>query len=294
MIPIFSVRPHVNSAIFAILSVLSQTISMSLAKQLDPELPTALVLLIRSTFGLLFFIPILIANKSPIAKTKKLPLHILRVILTVLSMLCTYYAYRNLPIAFATAIGMSAPFFATVLSIIFLKEQVNRNKWLLVLLGYIGVIIVVRPVSFFLDTGTIAALLANLLAAGSMVTVKNLSRHDSVLMIMLYANIGIMIVSFLLNIKNLHLFLSISNYDLLLVIIMGVLGVTTQLCITTALKYAPLSFVAPFEYTRIFFAFLIGVIVFNEGLDFFTILGSIVILFAAYMITYLGYNENNR
>ena len=68
---------------------------------------------------------------------------------------------------------------------------------------------------------------------------------------------------------------------------MGILGITTQFCSITALKYSSPSFVAPFEYTRIFFAILIGLTVFDEIPDIYTVFGSAAILSSAYMITYL-------
>ena len=287
---LFSSKPSINSAILATLGALSLSISMSLAKQLNPAIPTTLVVFIRTCFGLIFFLPILIANKKVIVKTKKLSLYVVRIVLTVCSMICTYYAYRNLPIAFATSIGMSGPLFTTILSIMLLKEKISFYKWLVIILGYIGVIVVVRPVSFFLDLGTASALLANLLAASAIIIVKILSRYDSTITIMLYTNIGITIVSFLFNIHGWQL---LDLKDFILISFMGILGITTQFCSITALKYSSPSFVAPFEYTRIFFAILIGLTVFHEIPDIYTVFGSVAILSSAYMITYLDSKNAN-
>jgi len=151
-------RQNIISAILATLGALALSTLMMLAKQLHPSIPTSLVVFIKSSFGLIFFIPVLIANRKTIAKTKKLPWHILRIILASSTMVCTYYAYRNLPIAFATSIGMSGPLFTTLLSVILLKENISPIKWLIIILGYIGVIIIIKPVTFLLDLGTASAL----------------------------------------------------------------------------------------------------------------------------------------
>ena len=142
----------------------------------------------------------------------------------------------------------------------------------------------------FLDLGTASALLANLLAASAIIIVKILSRYDSTITIMLYTNIGITIVSFLFNIHGWQL---LDLKDFIPISFMGILGITTQFCSITALKYSSPSFVAPFEYTRIFFVILIGFTVFDEIPDIYTVFGSAAILSSAYMITYLDSKNAN-
>ena len=117
----------------------------------------------------------------------------------MLAMLCTYYTYRNLPIAFATSIGMTSAIFTTALSGLILKEVIGYKKWGLVILGYIGALIVIKPTIFILDTAVITALLANLLAATCIIIIKILSKKNSIITIMLVGNVGIFTVSFLMN-----------------------------------------------------------------------------------------------
>jgi len=102
---------------------------------------------------------------------------------------------------------------------------------------------------------------------------------------MLYSNIGITVVSFLFNVQGWQV---VSVNDLILLSCMGILSLITQFCSITALKYSSPSFVAPFEYMRIPFAILIGLIIFHEIPDMYTILGSIIIVSSAYMLTCLN------
>lgn len=282
---------NINGAILATLAALSFSISMSLAKQLNADIPTLLVVFIRSCFGLFFFIPFLIKNKVLNIKTKKFPLHVLRIILTVGGMLCTYYAYRNLPIAFATSIGMIGPLFTTVLSIIVLKERIEFWKWILIIWGYLGIILVIRPTSAVLDIGTLAALAANILAACCIIIVKILSRHDSTITIMLYSNIGITITS---SVINTHGWQLLDVKDIIILSLTGLLGITTQFCSITALKYSNPSFLAPFEYTRIFFATIIGILVFQEFPDLYMVTGSVMIISSTYLLIYLESRKHNN
>ena len=287
---LFSLRQNIISATLAILGALSLSIMLSLSKLLHPGISTIFVVFVKTCFGLMFFVPILLSNRKTIAKTDMLPLHILRIILSIGAILCTYYAYRNLPVAYATSIGMSGSLFTTILSVIVLKEKISFAKWLIIFLGYLGVIIVVRPVSFFLDLGTASALLANLLSSCIIILVKILLRYDSTATIMFYAIIGIIIITFLLNIHGWEV---LTMKDLILLSFMGLLGVITQFCSFTALKYSNLSFVAPFEYTRVFFAILIGLIIFHEIPDVYTLFGSTLIILSVYMITCLDNETKN-
>lgn len=280
-----TLKPTIKSASLAIISALSLSVLMSLAKQLHTDIPTTLVVFIRSAFGLLFFLPVIIVNRRAIQKTKKLPLHILRITLTVTAMLCTYYAYRNLPIVFATAIGMSSPLFTTTLSFIILKEQSIRAKWLAVILGYTGVVIILRPTSFVFDLGTLSAIIANILAATALIVVKILSRYDSAVTIMFYTTIGIAIAS---GLYSFHAWQLVHLKDLLLLSTMGFLGAVSQFCLINAIKCSSPSFVAPFEYTRMFFATLIGITVFHEVLGIYIIAGSVLILLSSYMLVCIG------
>ena len=277
-------KSNILGAGLAVLAALSLSISMTIAKHLDPAIPTSLVVFIRSCFGFLFFLPILFTNRQLVAKSKKLHLHILRIILGTAAMLCTYYAYRTLPVAFATAIGMTSPLFVAILSGVFLKEKIGFLKWGLILLGYSGVLFVIKPSTLIIDTGSASALVANILAACCIILIKILSRYDSTVTIMLHTNIGITFGSFLLNIQGWQ---SVHTRDIILMSLTGLLGTITQFCSVTALKYASPTVIAPFDYTRIIFALLIGIIVFNEKPDIYMMVGTVIIVISAYLITCL-------
>ena len=268
-----------KSAALAIIGVLSLSVSMSIAKQLDTNIPTVMVVFVRSGFGLLFFISILIKERSSLSRINNIPLHIIRVTLAVFAMLCTYYTYRNLPIAFATSIGMTSPIFTTALSGLILKEVIGYKKWGLVILGYIGALIVIKPTSFILDTAIITALLANLLAATCIIIIKILSKKNSIVTIMLVGNVGIFTVSFLMSLVQWH---PLTAYDMGLLSLTGALGIITQLCLNILIKRTSPSFVAPFEYSRMLFATVIGFVVFNEIPAISTIIGVSIIIASTY------------
>ncbi len=277
-------NPKINGAALAILAALSMSVSMALAKHLSKDIPTSLVVFVRSCFGMLFFMPLLLRNIDQSFKTSKLWLHILRACFTVCSMLCTYYTYRHLPVAFATSLGMTSALFTTILSWAILKDYIGPIKWFVLFIGYCGVVLVIRPTSFILDFGIITALLANILASCSIISAKILSRTDSTITIMLYSNICIIIFSAMLNVNGWQI---LEMKDLLLLSGTGLLGVTTQFCSMSALKFCAPSFLAPFEYTRMFFGVLIGLFIFQEIPTLYAVIGSVIIICSTYMLTYI-------
>lgn len=282
---------RVRGAIFAIFAALFLSIMVSLARGLNPEIPTSMLVFVRSCFGFLFFIPFLLKHNLEIFRTSKLYLHMVRACLSVTAMLCTYYTYRHLPLAFATSIGMSGALFITTLSSIILREKIGTSRWILVIIGYVGVIIVIRPDSYSLDYAIITSLLANLFMALALIVAKILSRTDSNITMMLYTNMGIVIVSFMTLQGDLSI---LSINDIITLSIIGLMGVSAQYIMLSALRMTSPSFIAPFEYTRIIFSTAIGFICFAEIPDIWIFIGSIVIIFATYSLTYLDARKENK
>lgn len=286
---IFSnLKPSIKSALLAVVGSLLFSVSTSLAKQLSSEIPTTLVVFIRSCFGLMFFLPVLIFKRDFIIKTQNLPLHILRIIIAFFAILCTYYAYRNLPLAFATSIGMSSPLFTIILSFLILKEKIGLLKLLIVLIGYLGVLMIIKPSTFLLDLGILSSIFANILAASALIILKILSRYDSTITIMFYTNIGIVFVSCMFSLDQWQ---ALNIMDCGVISVIGLLSVIVQFCSINAVKYSSPSFVAPFEFIRFFLANLVGIIIFDETLDFCIIIGGFIILSTVCVLTCLDIRD---
>jgi len=148
------------------------TTVMSLAKLLDPSVKGAVLVFIRCLFGLIFFLPFLLKAGVETLKTQRPFLHLLRVIFTCLAIACTYYGYRNLPLAVGTSLGFTAPLMTTALAILVLKEVVTIKKWVLIFVGYLGVLVIVQPPEFSFNSAVYILLLANLFASSSLICAK--------------------------------------------------------------------------------------------------------------------------
>src|SRR5438477_170028 len=117
--------PKLMGAGFMLLWALSFSSAMAFAKSLSPEIDSIIILFMRYFFGLVFFSPFVFQAGFKGFSTSRPVLHLTRVVFVGLSMGCTYYAYRNLPLALATSIGMTGPLFTTILSMILLRDSVS-------------------------------------------------------------------------------------------------------------------------------------------------------------------------
>lgn len=274
--------PKFIGAAFMLLWAFTFSTAMAFAKTLSPEVDSVTVLFMRYFFGLVFFSPFILQSGFKGFTTSRPTLHIIRVIALGIAVTCTYFAYRNLPLALATSIGMTGPLFTTILAMLLLKDKVPLSKWALILLGHVGVIIAVRPHEMAITIVVWVALLANLFAACSIICVKLLSRTESTFTIMLYANTA---TTFMAGLIVFSFWKTPGLHDILTLMAVGAFGVFSQFCSVTALRYANPSFLAPFEYTRLCFAIPVGFIFFEEIPNLWVILGSLIIIAATYGLT---------
>jgi len=273
----------IQGAMLATLSALLMSVLMAIAKRLPAEIPTSLVLFIRSLFILLFLLPLLIRNPKGLLKSNQYLLHGLHIVLSVCTTLSTYYTYRHLSVTLATSLGMTGALFTTLLSVIILRDHVDRIKWLCLLMGYLGTLCIIRPSAIDFDIGIITALLANLLAGFGAITSKVLSQRVDKLAIITYNALGMFIVFGFLSYPHWHV---LDQKVLFTLACMGALALGASYSYLTALKKSSPSFLAPFGYTRLIFAFIIGFVLFRELPTWYTILGSAMIIGATYIITY--------
>ncbi|MBL8675961.1 MAG: DMT family transporter [Alphaproteobacteria bacterium] len=279
-----SVSPKLIGAGFMLLWALSFSTAMAIAKCLSPEVDSIMLLFMRYFFGLVFFSPFVLQSGIKSFATTRPFLHLLRVISVVAAMGCTYYAYRHLPLALATSIGMTGPLFTTVISYIILKDNVSLPKWGLILIGYFGVLVMVRPHEMDVSFGVWVELFANLFAALTIVCTKILSRTEKTLTIRFYTNT---VTTLLTVLVVLGIWKTPALSDMLTLMGSVAMCVFSQFCSVSALKYANPSFLAPFEYTRLCFAIPVGYLIFQETPTWWSIAGSFIIVGATYGLTRL-------
>lgn len=211
----------------------------------------------RAIFGLPVVLIWVMAGPGIGAITTRRPLmHLWRCALGVTGILCLFQGLSLLPLAEATTLGFTAPMFATLLSFLFLKETVGWHRWMAVLVGFVGVMVVMRPGGDPLPAlGVVFALVGAGFSAGVTVTLRHLSKTEHVAAIVFWFFIACAIAGAVL----LPAFGS-AHAPLAYAFLAGggMAGGVAQLAMTESLRLAPVSAVTPFDYLQIAGAVLFG------------------------------------
>ena len=213
-------------------------------------------------------------NNSIFYKSKNIKLQIFRSLLSVIESGCFVLSFKYLSLADAHSVGSLAPVIVVALSAIFLKEKVSIKTWVAIFIGFIGVLIILRPTSSIFDPKALLPLVAAFMLGLYQVVTKKVSEHDSNETSLFYTSIiGLLIMSLLAS--NYWTPISSSSYILFLAIgIFFSLGLYLQII---ALSKARASIIQPFHYTLIFWAIIFGYFLYDDVPDFFTIVGAIII-----------------
>ncbi len=199
----------------------------------------------------------------------------LRSVLTVLNGLTGFYAFSVLPLSEAYPIFFAMPMLVTLIAIPMLGERVGIHRGLAVVVGLLGVLVVLRPGSGSFGLGHIAALSAATLGAINSVLVRKTGHTERAAVIMLYPMIANFIVS---GLAMPFVYKPMPIEHLGLVAAMAVLGLTASLIAIAAYRRAPAVIVAPMQYSQIIWATIFGTLIFHESHDFWTAVGTVIII----------------
>ncbi len=261
--------------------LISFTTAMTFTKFLSPGINSWTIVLMRSFFGLLYIAPFLFKQGVAVLRTDLPLLQLLRVCFSSCAVACTYYAYQHLPLAIATSIGLTSPLIVPLFSVLILKERIPSTRWIAICVGYIGVLCIVRPTIDGIHWAMGIAIIANLLAASSIVLTKILSKTESTHSLLLNSNLALFVIAFVVNLFCWEPF---TLQDGIILGVIAAAGLSSQFCSISALRLITPSFMAPFEYSRLLFALSIDFLLFNQLPTEITLFGSFVIVIASYFV----------
>ena len=201
--------------------------------------------------------------------------HLARASVGLIGMSCSFTALQYLPLTAATAFSFAAPLFMTALSAPILKERVGPHRWGAVVVGFMGVLIMVRPDPGKMNLiGSGFALFGAVAAAGAMVTIREIGKTERGATIVFYFTLG----GALMGLASLPFGWVMPSPQILgLLILMGLIGGVGQLLMTEALRVAPVGAVAPFDYIQLLWASVIGFGVWGEIPETLTLAGALVV-----------------
>lgn len=251
-----------------------------LIKLASERYPTGQIVFFR---GLFAFLPLSIlvwrSGGWRSLRTRRLPEHLLRGATLTTAAFAFFYALGQIPLIDLYAIAFAAPLFITALSVPMLGETVGPRRWAAVFVGFVGILIVLRPgqtgLDSFISLGAAAGLAGAFFYSVAMVWTRSLTRTDSTAAVVVYTTT----VTTVASATTLPFaFVMPSAGDLLLLSAIGLCGGLSTVAMASAYRVAPAAVLAPFEYTSMIWAVLFGLSIWGDVPDIWVISGSTVVI----------------
>ncbi len=255
---------------------------MDLVVKWSDSYPLGQVIFFRGFFGVLLYFLIMPRDRiKNFYYTKRPGLHFLRCFFGLIALLAIFTALRNLPLATVVSISFAAPIFTTILSIFLLSERVGLFRWLAVIVGFIGIIIITEPGFASLNIYFIYPVIFCLGMSYVAITIRQLSTSEPVWLISLYFSGTITLASFFTipygwimpDIKDLMLLMSI-----------GILGGAANLWLSQSYKFSEVSLVTPLKYLALVFAIIFGYFIWDEVPSIKTLIGAFLVITSSIII----------
>jgi len=214
-------------------------------------------------------------------KTNRSSLHFKRCFAGLIAIVSIFVALRNLPLATVVSISFAAPIFTTIFSIFLLSEKVGFYRWLAVLVGFIGIIVISEPGLSDLNFYYIYPIIFCLGLSYVAIAIKQLSSTEPVWLISFFFSLSILILSFFTFYQN---WIMPSFKDLFLLSMVGILGGLANLWLTQSYKFSEVSLVTPLKYLALVFAILFGYFIWNEVPTTKTLAGASLVIISSFII----------
>jgi drug/metabolite transporter (DMT)-like permease len=219
-------------------------------------------------------------------RTHRMKEHFYRGVFGVVSLSLLAYTLHLLPLAEASIISYSGPFFITALSVPLLGERVGPHRFAAVVIGFIGIVIVTGGGSNFWQLGVLVGLGASFFYALAMISIRRLARTETPVTIVFYNTLFAVIAGgiILLAVNIIGIQSKLLGWqtpaaaDLWVFVIIGILGALGQYVLTLGYKRLPAVVAAPFMYTSLIWSMLFGYIIWGDLLSMVSMLGAVVIV----------------
>ena len=246
------------------------------------DYPVGQVLFFRGFFGIIFYFFIIPRERlHNFYKTKRPGLHSLRCIAGLIAIIAIFIALRKLPLATVVSVSFAAPIFTTIFSIFLLSEKVGVYRWLAVLVGFIGILIITEPGISNLNIYYIFPIIFCLGLSYVAITLRQLSTTEPVWLISLFFSIAITFLSFL----TLPFGWVMPSFNHFLILsLVGIFGGVSNLWLSQSYKYSEVSLVTPLKYLTLVFAIIFGYFIWDEIPTIKTLIGAFLVIISTLII----------
>ena len=252
-------------------------------RYVSDELDTFEILMYRSLLGLIIISTfVIMTGKQKMIQIALLKYHLLRNILHFGAQNLWFFAITVIPLVQVFALEFSVPIWILVLSPLFLKESFTKPRAFAAIMGFVGILLITRPNPEIINLGIIAAGLAALGFAGSIMITKILTQQQNTLTILFVMTVSQLVFAIIFSGYDLDI-AYVTGTKILWLLAIGIAGLMAHLCMTKALSLAPASVVAPIDFLRLPVIAVVGYMLFNETVDSFLFYGIILIFVGNYV-----------
>ena len=246
------------------------------------DYPIGQVLFFRGFFGIIFYFFVIPRERlHNFYKTKRPGLHALRCIAGLIALVAIFIALRKLPLATVVSISFAAPIFTTIFSIFLLSEKVGIFRWMAVLIGFIGILVITEPGISQLNIYYLFPIIFCLGLSYVAISIRQLSSTEPVWLISFYFSLSITLLS-LLTIPQGWVMPNLKHFILLSLV--GVFGGVANLWLSQSYKFSEVSLVTPLKYLALVFAIIFGYLIWDEVPTLKTLLGAFLVIISTLII----------
>lgn len=278
--------PNIQGAIWALMSGVTFVAMTTLVKHLSGDYPSHVQNFYRQTGSLIVAIPFLLRSPGQVLFVPRstMPALFMRSLLATIGMILLLYSYEAMPMAEANALSFTRPLWVVLLAVLFLRETIGPSRIAAVLMGFVGVVVIMRPWGTDVAIGWphVAALFSALCLAGTITGVKSLTKNLSASSILVWSSIMGELLSLPFALADWRW---PSPGDLIPLFLIGLLSAANQLLFIKGMAVGEAAVLAPVDYARLVLSVVAGLLVFGEWPDAFTWIGAGVIVVSTLYIT---------
>ncbi|MFQ5954839.1 MAG: DMT family transporter [Kiloniellales bacterium] len=262
---------------------LSFSLMAATVKWLGAHLHPFQIAFFRCALGLMLVLPLVLRTGLPAVRTRHSRLHVTRGLAGILAMSAGFYALAHLPLADVAAISFTKGMFMVMLAVLFVGERVRWRRWTATAIGFLGVLIMVRPGSAGFQPIMLVALMNAFLAGVVVTLIRRFPPSERPITILFYFGLVTTPVAL---VPAWLVWTPVGWQDLALLALAAGFGVVGQACAIRAHRAGEASIVAPFDYSRLVFATALGFLLFADLPDRWTVAGAAVIVMSSLFIWY--------
>ena len=255
---------------------------MDLIIKWTADYPLGQVVFFRGFFGIVFYFFVIPKNRiNNFYRTTRAFLHFLRCFVGLIAMVAIFIALRNLPLATVVSISFAAPIFTTIFSIFFLSERVGIYRWLAVVIGFVGILIITEPGFESLNIYYIFPIIFCIGLSYVAIAIRQLSSTEPVWLISLNFSIAITIA----GLCTLPYGWKIpSFFDFFVLSLVGLFGGVANLWLSQSYKFSEVSLVTPLKYLGLVFAIFFGYLIWGEVPSLKSLIGGLLVILSSIII----------